>query len=194
MKTIFFLICIGLGFISFSQKKTAEPPQATNKPAKTNYTRFSLEKRLSFYPFSQSSQIQIVSFGPQMEICSGDLIKVYKLPRLHDTICFSKLDQVKRLSLSEIRKLSDILYNTCPRLSVSVEESSGCWYPRNAIIFFDTSAKAFEYIEICFECGDYEKSNAAIPDPLDCTYAFNDLQDFFEKAGIQTSEGKKNDD
>jgi hypothetical protein len=197
MRVILFLICVGFGFISYSQKKkgaTPAPPGGNGKPGTTSFTMYSLEKRLSFYPFSQSSHIQIVSFGPQVDSTNGDMNKIYKLPRIKDSICFSKIDQVRRLTLEEIGKLSDILYNTCGRWTISVEESEGCWYPRNALILFDSSGKAFEYIEICFQCLIFEKSNAVIPDPLDCTYAFEDLQEFFEKAGVRTDEDKINND
>lgn len=37
-----------------------------------------------------------------------------------------------------------------------VDEGAICYYPRHAILFYDSNSQPFSYIEICFECTNYQ--------------------------------------
>jgi len=106
---------------------------------------------------------------------------------LNDTICFSKLDEIKALTLSQIDTLTDIMFNECSRWNFSVGDEKGCYFPRNAILFFDTRGKVFEYIEICFECLGIKLSSANIMQPDLCNEMYARLQVYFKRLNIKTS-------
>jgi hypothetical protein len=188
MKLLLLFICILTSSLSFGQKKKYPPPP----PLFTNFVRnntikYSLQKRISFYPFSKSSQIKIVSFGLQLDSVQRKEENYYKLPMRNDTICFSKLDESKSLTLNQIDTLTDILYNECSRWNIRAVDEYGCYFPRNAILFFDNSGKVFEYIEICFECLGLKLSSTKIKPPDLCNDMYNHLQSYFKKIDIQTS-------
>ena len=189
MKIPLLFICITFSSLSFGQKKKyPDPPPHFTRISRNNSVKFTLQKRISLYPFSESVQIKIVSFGSQLE---GD----YKLPRLNDTICFSKLDEIRSLTFSQIDTLTDILFNECSRWTISIYSKNGCYSPRHAILFFDNAGKVFEYIEICFECSDIRLSSAKIREPDLCNTMYERLKDYFTRTIFQTSafEPKKND-
>ena len=84
------------------------------------------------------------------------------LPGLNDTVCYSRLTEVKNLSFAQVNKLTDILYNYGFSRSVYIGGISLCCNPRNAILFLDTAGDVFEYIEICFECSKTKESSDTI--------------------------------
>jgi len=170
-----------------SQNKQLSPPPLNQKPTRTNSVKFSLEKRIAFYPFNKNSQIKVVSFGLQLDSNQRKLDKYYQLPKLNDTICLSQLDDIHSLSLTQIDTLTDILYNECSRWNIGEYNEAGCYYPRNAILFVDKEGKIFEYMEICFECIRIEISTPKFRKPDLCNYMYRDLEVFFKRIGVRTS-------
>ncbi len=188
MKFLLLFICILLSSLSFGQtKKYPPPPPPVTKVVRDNSIKYSLQKRISFYPFNKSSQIKIVSFGLQLDSCQRKLEENYKLPMLNDTLCFSKLDEIKALTLSQIDTLTDIMFNECSRWNISFGDEKGCYFPRNAILFLDNTGKVFEYMEICFECLGIKLSSAKVKQPDLCNYMYERLQAYFKKLNIKTS-------
>jgi hypothetical protein len=173
--------------VSFAQTKRLPPPPVVEKIVRTKAVKFSLQKRISFYPFNKSSQIKIVSFGLQAGINQQNLNDKYILPKFNDTISFSELDQIKTLTLHQIDTLSDILYNECSRWNIREYKEAGCYYPRNAFLFYDDKQQVFAYIGICFECSKIEVSDSKIFRPDLCDYMYRCLEAFFNRMGIKTS-------
>jgi len=115
---------------------------------------------------------------------------IWELPIVNDTICFSMLDQVKAINLKQVDSLTDILYNTIYRWNITIGTAGLCYYPRNAILFFDENDKPFEYIEICFECDNLKYSSKKIAQAGVFDHMYNDLQKFFKRLGIKTTEAE----
>ena len=63
----------------------------------------------------------------------------------------------------------------------------GCYFPRNAVVFFDKLNKPFEYIEICFECHGIKYSNQEVVSTEACDRMYEELQSFFRIQGLKTS-------
>jgi len=187
VKIIFLHICLFITTLCFSQNKQRPSPPVNQKPIRTNYAAFSLEKRFAFYPFNKSYQIKVVSFGLQLDSNQRKHPDYYKLPTLNDTICISKLDDIQTLSLTQIDTLTDILYNECSRWNIRNYNEAGCYFPRNAILFYDKEGKVFEYMEICFECIRINISNSKMRKPDVCDYMYKDLEAFFKRIGVRTS-------
>lgn len=156
-------------------------------PVFSGYIKYSVEKRMAFYPFSKASHIKIVSFHWQKDTLDGKLNIIYRIPMLNDTICQSKLDQIIPISASQTDTLNDLLYNTCYKWTTTDTTEIFCYLPRNAIIFYTKDDKPCEYIEICFECHGIIRSNKLITMPGICDVMYNELERFFQKLGLKTS-------
>ncbi len=133
----------------------------------------SFSQRLKKYPYNKATQIQLVSFDER------------SIPRLNDTICYSRLKEVKTLTLLQVDLLTNLLYNVGFGGTILLVQEIACYEPRNAIIFIDSSGKAFEYIEICFECERFVVSSEKIEFGDICNQKFSMLKKLFKNAGIQ---------
>jgi len=180
----FLLLCyLFIGKLTIGQ--TPQPPPT--KTQKIPLTKYTLQQRLSFYPFNKSNQIKLVSFGEQQDTQNIRGPIKFGLPILNDTVCFQRLDQIKVLTPKQIDTLTDILYNACSKWTIIERTEIGCYFPRNAIVFFDESNKPFEYIEICFECHGIKNSSEKISVEDVCDIMYKELQLFFKQAGLKTS-------
>jgi hypothetical protein len=163
-----------------------------DKPKKINSTKYSLKKRLDFYPLNQSTRITIVSFDKQVDSSNSLNTNrtpryIYSLPKKNDTICFSKLSQTVSLNIKQVDTLSDILYNTCFRWTIRETNTANCYLPHNAILFFDKNDKVLDYIEICFDCSQLYFSNKKIKQFEQCDFAIDNLRKYFMRLGIKVS-------
>jgi len=139
-------------------------------------TKNSFTARLKNYPFNLAAQIQIVSFENN---------GIDSLPRLNDTICYSKLKEVRTLTFTQVDSLTDIFYNYGFGGPVYTISTTNCYLPRNAILFLDSSGAVFEFIEICFECEKTSKSSEKISLGEMCDQKMDMLKRVFEKRGIK---------
>ncbi|TPG41979.1 hypothetical protein EAH81_06555 [Flavobacterium pectinovorum] len=175
-----------------------------NKSKKVTETNFNLSKRINSYPFNKASQIKIISYNLNSDGMTRVSAETYdketgrtvttldynigiELPRKNlDSLSLENVTQIKTLNLSQVEKLSDILYNTCSRLNTNCSEIiRGCYLPRNAILFFDENGKVFDYLELCFECKTKESFGKI--ENLDLSdYMYNDLEKYFNNLGIKT--------
>ena len=182
-----FILILALLFSNFSygqfRKLALRPPSPGGYPKsvlkieKQNHKCVNLPKKsfstiLKKYPFHETAQIQLVSF-------KGD-----KLPIENDTVCYSKLSEIKNLSIRQVDSLTNIMYNIGFGGTILLVEEMACYNPRNAILFIDTLGKAFEYIEICFECEQTVKSSEKIDFGEVCNEKFNLIKQQFIRAGI----------
>lgn len=163
-------------------KKEAEAEDRNHNCIKKNATSFTT--RLKKYPFNLSSQVQLVSFKRDtINSKQGDIRD--SLPRMNDTICYSKLYEVKNLTLVQVDQLTDILYNYGYSGPIHIGYSSNCYIPRNAILFLDNNGKVIEYIEICFECSETRQSSSKISLGDMCEQKMEMLKGFFKKVGVE---------
>lgn len=186
----FFLLKINLGL--------AQTPDA---PC-SRVNEFSIERRNQNYPFKQSKKILFVSYKESIEklesfqkkksnINSEEFIygeimsKYFKYLQYnysrYDPDCFEE-----KIELSEDQKneLTDIIYNIGKNIDTKGRRGSGCYAPRNAILFFDENDKLFEYFIICFSCNIISPSVTSFSFNNDCIEKLSILEDLFEKAGI----------
>lgn len=213
MKSLATLIIVLLFFLpvlgqSKKQSKRIPPPPppslsdfgniATSRNGTPKYT---LKTRLSFYPFNVAKQIKLVSFDKNTtrevlsitSIVPNDTLEQiayiddYGLPFQDDNIDFTKMVQITALNKQAVDSLSDILYNTCSRWMLTETIKSGCYYPHNAIIFFDAQNQPFEYIELCFDCNQLKYSSKKIKQFDDCDIALRELESYFKSFGLKTS-------
>ena len=190
-----------LSQILFGQKKVSSDPRrlfATEKETKQmersidciKHTSKTFTARLKNYPFNRATQIQLVSFKSNADTLSGWYYKD-SLPRKNDTVCYSKLYELKNLSFSQVDKLTDLLYNYGYRMRLKddgliyVATSPQCYNPRNAILFLDSAGKVFEFIEICFQCQKTRESSGKINLGVMCNQKLDLLKSFFVRTGIK---------
>jgi hypothetical protein len=138
----------------------------------------SFSVRLQEYPFSQTSQIQLVSF-------SGGYKNDEGLPLENDTVCYSKFIEVKQLTLTQIDSSTLLLYNFGFGGPVQFGSTATCFNPRNAILFLDTTGKVFDYVEICFECNEMIASSEKIYLGQKCSEKMEMLKTFFKGIGLK---------
>ncbi|GAA3773652.1 hypothetical protein [Flavobacterium ginsengiterrae] len=198
-------IILFIAFVSNAQKSKIPQPK-TNISKKENIVN--LSQRINSYPFNKSSQIRIISYNLDFDngnvttnisadalsknndvnnITTLEFKTPFELPRKNlDSLILENVTQIKTLTIPEIEKLSDILFNTCSRLNTNCSKIiRGCYIPRNAILFIDENNKTFEYIEICFECKTKETFGKI--EHLDLSdYMYNDLEKFINGIGIKT--------
>jgi hypothetical protein len=146
----------------------------------------SFSTRLKNYPFYLTAEVQVVSFKGGFDTLLNEIVeKTGRLPRENDTICYSKLYEIKTLTLAQIDNLTDIFYNYGFLGSFHIMSINECYDPRNAIIFVDKNGKAFEFIEICFECRRIEVSSDKISLGQMCDQKLDMIKDIFKNAGVE---------
>jgi len=200
---VFLLLLFLFSNTGFSQKSSPPPPPAPQRVNNDCFrnTNWSVDKRLKNYPFNKTSQIQFVSFENntdstrpltlrkngleiQTEIVDYAIFQD-SLPRINDTICYSKLLEVKSLTFSQVNKLTDIIYNYGFSKNSVYATKAGCFEPRNAILFLDNNGKVFEFIEVCFHCGNIKSSNNNIAFGDMCIQKMDMLRSLYKEIGIK---------
>lgn len=217
MKKFSILLFIFCSILIFGQKKRNNYKKnpiveldeyiASDGKVNKNYKPISLGLRIKNYPFNKSSKIKIVSYNLKfikqtlfepipIPRTKEDSVKVNELVNRPKSIDFRdvletqserEVEQSKTLNLNEISQLTHILFNTCNKYYISEHSQSGCFFPRNAVIFYDENDKIFEIMEICFQCGGIETH----PDKFfnwreSCEYIYPELEKFFNENGLQT--------
>jgi predicted GH43/DUF377 family glycosyl hydrolase len=212
MKRAFYICLVLIPFLSVAQQKGKSTKLTSNKTendifAKHSkcyfHNKYSVQQRKNFYPFSTASEVKLIGFranGDKIILENGEEDTIvsnagkkpmyvrtssnyYELNqgRLHSTI---------KLSAQGIDSLTDLLYNygyTPVKLPSNVnviDEPTGCYEPRNAILFIDTNGKVKEYIEFCFTCEQASWSSRKIRDITFCVDKYAMLKRFFFKNGI----------
>jgi hypothetical protein len=146
--------------------------------------------RIKNYPFSKAEKIQLVSYKNHTE---GQInYYIDSLPRMNDTVCYSKLFEIVTLRKAQVDSLTDVLYNyghkstyTAPNGVYFIGSDKSCYNPKNAILFLDQENNVFEFIEICFECDKWKTSSEKIKMGESCSDKMTLLKDFFAVSGIR---------
>lgn len=204
IKSVLWLILLITTIVNAQHKVSKTTGLENNKPQKKVSANFNLSKRINSYPFNKASQIKIISYNLNSDGMTRVSSETYdketgrtvtnleynigiEFPRKNlDSLSLENVTQIKTLNISQVEKLSDIMYNTCSRLNINCSQIiRGCYLPRNAILFFDENGKVFEYLEICFECKTKETFGKI--ENLDLSdYMYNDLEKYFNNLGIRT--------
>ena len=157
--------------------KKEEMMDSANKHCIHRY-KFPLTQRLTNFPFNKTKEVRVVSFGEKKNSMGNEI------PKKRNQVNLSKLKESITLNAIQIDSLSDIIYNTGYKgIFYSFEE--GCYIPRNAILFIDSTGRVFEYIELCFQCGGYKISSKKVKAGEFCLEKYSLLELFFKKAGIK---------
>jgi hypothetical protein len=137
--------------------------------------KYSEVQRNQFYPFNIADTIKLISFRYHR----------HNYPIKGDTLLIDSLIEVKVLSKTEINKLTDILYNNFYKKQPNYGSITQCFFPRNAILFYDKTGHLKEYILICFKCSNHKESSDKIYFGSDCSQKMENLHQFFISSGIK---------
>jgi hypothetical protein len=146
-------------------------------------------QRLKFYPFNQAKEIKIVSF----ENLDSGMVEG-TLPMSKGSVDLTKLKEAESLSHVQIDQLTNLLYNIGYGGPFSIISESGCYNPRNAILFLDSANKVFAFIELCFECEGHRISSSKVKAGEFCNEKYELLKTFFLSNGITYVTRKEVDD
>lgn len=193
---ILFLLLFVNAFSAIAQfegTKTFSVPKLKGDLSCVYKSKYSVTQRNQFYPFNIADSIKLVSFRYHNK---------NSCPVRNDTLLVDSLIEIKTLDRDEINRLTDILYNNFYKKFPNYGSLTQCFFPRNAILFFDKAGKLKEYILICFHCNRHEESSDAIVFGSDCTQKIDKLSQFFISVGlklgtdknIDTYEGEQEDD
>lgn len=113
------------------------------------------------YLFNHASRVQVLSYvnrmGDETPLIGGEEQK----PTPKDTTFFV----VEDLSIPESMIKERLILNSAQRDSLyrlfnenmcKIDGVAICYSPRHAVIFFDQTSRAFGYIELCFDCTNYQ--------------------------------------
>ena len=155
MRPLLYLVLFILCFTSTVLGQ--EPPTSIPVPEKIKGVdencyykeKYSAAKRRSFYPFSVSDSIVLVSFRHHYE----------DYPVKGSSVIIDSLIEIRHLNTQEVDHFTDILYNNFYIKPDNIGVLMQCYAPRNAILFFGKNGMLKESIVICFHCSRYEPSS-----------------------------------
>ncbi len=214
MKKYFSFIIFLLFFsFSFGQNKKSKNIDYESSRVKLvkNFRSESLGKRILKFPFSNTSKIKIISYNLEYEgfytppppplnvkLDSIEMINYYKnakKPIILKDILESNSEEgiidIKTLNLKDISELTDIYYNTCSKYTFESQIGNKCFFPRNAILFYDKDDKVFAFTEICFQCeGTHSFPENIFNENEICEFIYPALEKFFKERNIQTQSNR----
>ena len=158
------------------------PPTPNEKWLKcVPLNKYAATQRKQFYPFNQCSSVKLISFKEYINIDSTHILtdKVEE----NDIQNQPKVFESFTLNQKQLNELTNILYNYGFKTK-KYEEESMCYYPRNAIVFYDNKGLPFEWIELCFECNGYKKTSNQVKTGDFCIGKYELLKYFFKKHKI----------
>lgn len=171
--------------------KRAAIDAANHRCVKTHST--SLSARIKKYPFNKAAQVQLVSFDGRVEITGSSRFAFLNIDPLllsADSATKPTLKELRVLTLLQIDRLTDVLYNYGYAGPIYSNETRDCYDPRNAILFLDSDGKSIAFIEICFECLSTRQSDEKVLTGEMCDSKLDMLRALFREAGIKYGTGK----
>lgn len=173
LSLLIVIIILGVTSAALGQKIPVPKRQGVNENCYYK-AKYSAEKRLSFYPFSISDSIVLVSFRHHEN----------NYPIHEDSVVVDSLIEIKQLNKHEIDQLTDILYNNFYIKPGNIGSLALCFDPRNAILFFK-GGKLKESIIICFHCSRYKTSSKKYSLlGAECNQKLEKIRAFFIAKGI----------
>lgn len=178
-----------------------------------NFKPIPLQKRIAKFPFNKAAKVTLISYNlnsnrkisyippppPEPKTKSDSVnvaqyhetykndVKPFDIKELIEKGGDKGIQESRTLTLTEISELTHILYNTCGKYYTGITSTTGCFFPRNAILLYDEHDKIFAYFDICFECDGIETSPREMLDIADmCEFLYPDLKKFFQNKGLTT--------
>jgi hypothetical protein len=180
--TLKFLFCTLL--LAFGCSQRTQEEIEIDKAACTQCAYMSASKRMKLYPFSEAAEIQMISWGETLDTINGKLkSQQLSFEQENDTVCYSKCKEIKILDKKQIDQLSFLMYNIGLKDTTAKLPESGCYAPRNAILFLDKRGKILEFIEVCFNCDQMKYSDNVNLGQM-CIQKFDILRVLFCQVGI----------
>jgi hypothetical protein len=136
--------------------------------------KYSAKKRGEFYPFNIADTIKLVSFRHYR----------HNYPIKGDTLLTDSLIEIKTLTKNETNDLTDILYNNFYKKRPNYGSMTQCFFPRNAILFYDKNGHLKESILLCFQCDRHQESSDIVNFGNDCTQKMEKLRLYFITSGL----------
>lgn len=200
MRSILFFIAV-LTSLACSRKLPPPMPDDMVYIGDCNYYNdYSVKERLSRKPFSQSEKTELVSFDGLVDISIsevGDSVPSPpqwfhggEIPKKNSKIDRSQLKEIITLSTSQLDSLTNIFFNydylRVDKYGIYSESKSGCYEPRQAILFFRKKAdiEPFAYFEICLQCRAVETFPKKYELGNFCEGKYDLLREFFRQTGI----------
>jgi hypothetical protein len=140
------------------------------------YGKKTVAERRATFPFSEAKKVVFVAFPSPNAVFEDEeddmlkkdsidivgwglnVVKTFKLPERETK--YIAIEMIE-LNQNQIDSLSHILINYKLKNDKLPETytvyASGCYEPRNAILFLDTNNTVISYFEICFECHEFSQ-------------------------------------
>lgn len=192
-KHLFFILIFSF-LISFGQKK------------------YSTKEVLNTFPLNKAFKVKIISYNINFisefptplppiggKIDSTEIKKIIanrkfpiKLKNILGKENIEGINQTKTLNYNDAIELSSLLFNTCGKFTNDLRRVSMCFFPRNAILFYDENDKVFDFLEICFECHRMEALSEQATKINDmCDNFYTKLEKYFQSKGLQTQHNQR---
>jgi hypothetical protein len=173
MKLIIQVILIFLIQSLYGQIKTKAELQDSIDHQCTHRNKFTVTERHSNYPFNSTKEVRIVSITKSL---GYQFLETNKVD-------LSLIKESAKLDSLQIDSLTDILYNIDYKGTLFYY-SEGCFFPKNAILFFDTDGQVFAFIELSFQCSGFKVSSKKVTHLKFCNEKYDLLKSFFRKSGV----------
>lgn len=144
-----------------------------------NRKKKDLTKIRKRFPYNTMHAIKVVSFKGELV---DSLYVERKIPKTDGKVDLQKMFEVKTLDDDLTVKMLDILVNYDN--AEHDMEVMMCYEPRNGIVFVDKADNVLGYIEICFDCQQYEVEPKNITLGFFCSEKLDAIQGIMMKAGI----------
>ena len=176
---------------AFAQPKKRLPPPPPRPPSKREdmlweksqkcfySNKYSITQRSQIYPFNKAVKVMLISFNENHRIPVNNRV-------MTDSLILERVI----INSKQTDSLTSILYNigytpVSKKYRYEIVNQSGCYEPRNGIVFINAAGEAFEYIEICFQCRGTRTSSEAVQQGEFCSTKFDLIRKFFLDAGIK---------
>jgi len=193
---ILVTFCLLISFINTSAQE--EEPQCVK------IKNFSVEERNQDYPFNKARRVVFASFkenhrkllknkgrvyekGEIISYVEGKIMQEYFDSLRVDFTRYNPDDFEEKVDLNDDQKneLTDLIFNFGTKKKNLTVGGAKCYMPRNAILFFNENDELFGFLEICFQCNGFRKSNKEIDLYDRCGEKLYLLKEQFAKAGIK---------
>lgn len=189
MGNIKIILTFCFAFIScniYSQARRIKSDVLLTNASCARVKNYDFKSRLEMFPLKSTSQIIIVAHRTKDGELGEELQKYLNSIKIgQDTLNLKEFEEVKMLNLSQIERLTDVIFNYSHKGKYYVFSDVKCYEPRNAIIFLDYNNKVLGFIEICFGCDHLRTSDKRINIGDFCTEKYNLIRDIFLESRIK---------
>jgi hypothetical protein len=185
IEKLFLIISILTFSLAYSQESSGFPC--------VRKMDISAKKRLLNYPFNFAAEVKLVSFEYMIRDKAvpedAEEQRYYfadEIPKTKDgKVDITQLKEIHTATASECDALTDIFFNYGSKKEITTIEPSGCYVPRNAILFLNSKGEIFDYLEICFECRLMICPAKTIDFGDNCLGRLEMIKKVFENSGIK---------